>query len=184
VPYGESIPLKPIAAGSSTSARHPLADQTPGPADQPPVDAAGQRLAVNICYEDAFGAELIPSARNATLLVNVTNDAWYGRSVAARQHNQISAMRALETGRPMLRATNTGITSAIAHDGTTLATLPWFVSGVLEVEIAGRTGETPYLVVADWPAVALSLLCSSCRGFRMAPRSRSRNPVKFAVSRS
>jgi len=159
VPYGESIPLKPIAGWFINKVLAiPLADQTPGPPDQAPFDAAGQRLAVNICYEDAFGAELIPSARNATLLVNVTNDAWYGRSVAARQHNQISAMRALETGRPMLRATNTGITSAIAHDGTTLATLPWFVSGVLEVEIAGRAGETPYLVVADWPAVALSLL--------------------------
>ena len=58
----------------------------------------------------------------------------------------------------MLRATNTGITSAIAHDGQTIAALPWFVSGILEVDIAGRTGETPYLTVADWPAVALSLL--------------------------
>ena len=159
VPFGESIPLKPIAGWFINKVLAiPLADQTAGPADQPPVDAAGERLAVNICYEDVFGAELIPSARNATLLVNVTNDAWYGRSVAARQHNQIAAMRALETGRPMLRATNTGITSAIAHDGRTIATLPWFVSGVLEVEIAGRTGPTPYLVVADWPAVALSLL--------------------------
>jgi apolipoprotein N-acyltransferase len=159
VPFGESIPLKPITGWFINKVLSiPLADQTPGPADQPPVDAAGQRLAVNICYEDAFGAELIASARNATLLVNVTNDAWYGHSVAARQHNQIAAMRALETGRPMLRATNTGITSAIAHDGQTIAALPWFVSGILEIDIAGRAGETPYLTVADWPAVALSLL--------------------------
>jgi apolipoprotein N-acyltransferase len=159
VPFGESIPLKPIAGWFINKVLAiPLADQSAGPADQPPVEAAGQRLALNICYEDVFGAELIPSARSATLLVNVTNDAWYGRSIAARQHNQIAAMRALETGRPMLRATNTGITSAIAHDGRTLAVLPWFTSGILEVDIAGRTGDTPYLVVADWPAVALSLL--------------------------
>ena len=159
VPFGETIPLKPVTGWFINKVLAiPLADQASGPADQPPVDAAGQRLAVNICYEDVFGAELIPSARDATLLVNVTNDAWYGRSPAARQHNQIAAMRALETGRPMLRATNTGITSAIAHDGRTLATLPWFVSGILEVEIAGRMGRTPYLTVADWPAVALSLL--------------------------
>lgn len=159
VPFGESIPLKPLAGWFINQVLAiPLADQTPGPADQPPVEAAGQRLALNICYEDVFGAELIRSARSATLLVNVTNDAWYGRSVAARQHNQIAAMRALETGRPMLRATNTGITSAIAHDGRTLATLPWFVSGILEIEIAGREGRTPYLLVADWLAVALSLL--------------------------
>ena len=159
VPFGESIPLKPIAGWFINKVLAiPLADQSAGPRDQPPVDAAGQRLAVNICYEDVFGAELIPSARDATLLVNVTNDAWYGHSIAARQHNQIAAMRALETGRPMLRATNTGITSAIAHDGRTLASLPWFTSGILEIDIAGRSGDTPYLAVADWPAVALSLV--------------------------
>ena len=158
MPFGESIPRKPLAGWFINQVLAiPLADQTPGPAIQPPIEAAGQRLALNICYEDVFGAELIPMARESTLLVNVTNDAWYGRSVAARQHNQIAAMRALESGRPMLRATNTGITSAIAHDGRTLASLPWFVSGTLEIEIAGRTGRTPYLTWADWPAVALSL---------------------------
>jgi len=159
VPFGESIPMKPLAGWFINKVLAiPLADQSSGPANQGPVDAAGQRLAVNICYEDAFGAELIPSARNATLLVNVTNDAWYGHSIAARQHNQISAMRALESGRPMLRATNTGITSAISHEGRTLATLPWFVPGVLEIEIAGREGQTPFFAVADWLAVAVSFL--------------------------
>ncbi|MFO1304263.1 MAG: apolipoprotein N-acyltransferase [Burkholderiales bacterium] len=174
VPFGESIPLKPLAGWFINKVLAiPLADQTPGPPDQLPIDAAGQRLALNICYEDVFGAELIPMARDSTLLVNVTNDAWYGRSVAARQHNQIAAMRALESGRPMLRATNTGITSAIAHDGRTLASLPWFVSGVLEVEIAGRTGRTPYLTWADWPAVALSLavLIAAALFARRRPRT-------------
>jgi len=65
-------------------------------------------------------------------------------------------MRALETGRPMLRATNTGITSAIAHDGRVLAELPWFVAGILEVEIAGRTGDTPYLRFGDLPVLVLA----------------------------
>jgi apolipoprotein N-acyltransferase len=159
VPFGESIPLKPITGWFINQVLAiPLADQAAGPARQPPFEAAGQRLAVNICYEDVFGAELIPAARAATLLVNVTNDAWYGRSIAARQHNQIAAMRALETGRPMLRATNTGITSAIAHDGRVLAQLPWFTRGILEVEIAGRTGDTPYLRAGDWLAVGIAAL--------------------------
>ncbi|MEO8508569.1 MAG: apolipoprotein N-acyltransferase [Betaproteobacteria bacterium] len=157
VPFGERIPLKPLTSWFINSVLAiPLADQAAGPAQQPPFDVAGQKVAVNICYEDVFGAELIGAARAATLLVNVTNDAWYGRSIAARQHNQIAAMRALETGRPMLRATNTGITSAIAHDGRVLAELPWFVAGVLEVEIAGRTGDTPYLRFGDAPALALA----------------------------
>ena len=92
VPFGETIPLKPITGWFINRVLNiPLADQAAGPASQPPFDAAGQRIAVNICYEDVFGSELLESARDATLLVNVTNDAWYGRSIAARQHNQIAA---------------------------------------------------------------------------------------------
>jgi apolipoprotein N-acyltransferase len=56
----------------------------------------------------------------------------------------------------MLRATNTGITSAIAHDGRVLSELPWFTQGILEIEIAGRTGETPYVRFGDWPVVILA----------------------------
>jgi apolipoprotein N-acyltransferase len=158
VPFGETIPGKPLTSWFINSVLAiPLADQAAGAPVQAPFEVAGQKIAVNICYEDVFGAELIPAARAATLLVNMTNDAWYGRSIGARQHNQIGAMRALEMGRPMLRATNTGITSAIAHDGRVLAELPWFVRGILETEIAGRTGETPYLRFGDWPALALAL---------------------------
>jgi apolipoprotein N-acyltransferase len=158
VPFGETIPLKPLVGWFINSILSiPLGDQAAGPAVQPPFEVADQKIAVNICYEDVFGAELIPAARAATLLVNVTNDAWYGRSIGALQHNQVGAMRALETGRPMLRATNTGITSAIAHDGRVLAELPWFIRGILEIEIAGRTGETPYLRFGDWPVLVLSV---------------------------
>ncbi|MCC7326470.1 MAG: apolipoprotein N-acyltransferase [Burkholderiales bacterium] len=157
VPFGERIPLKPIAGWFINRVLAiPLADQAAGPAVQVPFDVAGQKVAVNICYEDVFGAELIDAARASTLLVNVTNDAWYGRSIAARQHNQISAMRALESQRPMLRATNTGITSAIAHDGHTIAELPWFTVGILEVDIVGRTGDTPYLHGGDIPMLVFA----------------------------
>ena len=118
VPFGETIPLEPVVGWFIRKVLAiPLASQARGDADPPPFELAGQRVAVNICYEDAFGADLRRQAGAATLLVNVTNDAWYGRSLAALQHNQIAAMRALETGRPLLRATNTGITSAIGHDG-------------------------------------------------------------------
>jgi apolipoprotein N-acyltransferase len=158
VPFGETIPGKAVVGWVIRSVLAiPLADQTPGAATQPPLSVAGTRVAANICYEDAFGSELIDGARSARILVNVTNDAWYGHSIAAWQHNQMSAMRALELGRPMLRATNTGITSAIDHDGRVLAFLPWFTSGVLEVTIEGRTGATPYQQVSDWLAIGLAL---------------------------
>jgi apolipoprotein N-acyltransferase len=159
VPFGETIPAKPLIGWFIRRVLHiPIADQTPGAPDQAPMEVAGQRVAVNICYEDAFGGELIYALPEATMLVNVTNDAWYGHSLAAEQHEQIAAMRALETSRPMLRATNTGITSIIDHHGIELARLPWFTRAILEGEVAGRTGTTPYVRVGDWYAVALALL--------------------------
>ena len=158
VPFGETIPLEPVVGWFIRSVLSiPLASQASGEPDPPALRVAGQRVAVNICYEDAFGAQIRGQARDATLLVNVTNDAWYGRSLAALQHNQIAAMRALETGRPLLRATNTGITSAIAHDGREIARLPWFTRGILEVEVTGREGMTPYVRWGDAVANALAL---------------------------
>jgi apolipoprotein N-acyltransferase len=159
VPFGETIPLKPVVGWLMNHVLSiPIGDQARGADDQPPFALAGGSVAVNICYEDAFGEELRFGAANAGLLVNVTNDAWYGRSIAARQHNQIAAMRALELGRPMLRATNTGITSAIDHRGRVVAELPWFTRGILEVEVAGRTGDTPYLRHGDAIALATAAL--------------------------
>jgi apolipoprotein N-acyltransferase len=158
VPFGETIPAKAVVGWVIERVLAiPLSDQTPGPADQAPFPIAGERLGVNICYEDAFGAELAAWSRDATMLVNVTNDAWYGRSPAAWQHNQIAAMRAKETGRPMLRATNTGVTSVIDADGTVRVQLPWFRRGVLETAVAGRTGETPFMRLGNLPVAILSL---------------------------
>jgi apolipoprotein N-acyltransferase len=158
VPFGETIPLKPLVGWFIHQVLHiPLADQTPGSSNQMPFEVAGQRVAVNICYEDAFGAELLHELPEATLLVNVTNDAWYGRSLAAEQHEEIAAFRALETARPMLRATNTGITSIIDHRGVEIARLPGFTRGVLEGTIAGRAGATPYVRLGDAIAVAAAL---------------------------
>jgi apolipoprotein N-acyltransferase len=158
VPFGETIPFKSVAGWFINSVLNiPLADQSPGPANAPPLNLAGQKVAVNICYEDAFGDELRSAARDATLLINVTNDAWYGRSIAAWQHDQIAAMRALETGRPLLRATNTGVTTLIGANGREIASLPWYTRGILEVRVTGRTGLTPYLQVGDWGALAVAL---------------------------
>jgi apolipoprotein N-acyltransferase len=175
VPFGETIPLEPVVGWIMRSLLSiPLASQSSGDPDPPPLAIAGQKVAVNICYEDAFGADIRPQAAAATLLVNVTNDAWYGRSVAAEQHDQIAAMRALETGRPLLRATNTGITSAIAHNGREIARLPWFTRGILEVEVTGREGVTPYVRFGDAPAVALAALLLVLAIFAARHKQRSR----------
>ena len=182
VPFGETIPGKAVFGFLINRVLAiPLADQTPGAAAQPPFAVAGVKVSVNICYEDAFGAELIDAARNAGLLVNVTNDAWYGRSIAAWQHNQMGAMRALELGRPMLRATNTGITSAIGHDGRVLAQLPWFTRGVLEVTIRPRAGATPYQKLSDGLALGLALTLFGM-AIALATR-RNPDPVKSTLLR-
>lgn len=155
VPFGESIPLEPIVGWFIHDVLSiPLANQTAGDADQAAFPIADQMIAVDICYEDVFGSDIRVQARHASVLVNVTNDAWYGRSLAAEQHNQIAAMRALETGRPLLRATNTGITSAISSEGRVLARLPWFSQAILELTVEGRRGNTPYIAYGDTVAVA------------------------------
>lgn len=176
VPFGETIPAKPLVGWVMRNLLSiPIGDQARGPDEQAPFRVGEQTVAVNICYEDAFGDELRAGARAATLLVNVTNDAWYGRSIAARQHNQIAAMRAIELGRPMLRSTNTGITSAIGHDGRVVAELPWFTRGILEVAIAGRRGETPYLRFGDAIplATAVALFVAALAGAQRARRIRA-----------
>jgi apolipoprotein N-acyltransferase len=174
VPFGETIPLEPVVGWFIRRVLSiPLASQASGDPSPPSLDVAGQRVGVNICYEDAFGADIRPQAADATLLVNVTNDAWYGRSLAALQHNQIAAMRALEAGRPLLRATNTGITSAIGHDGREIARLPWFTRGILEIEVTGRQGATPFVRWGDAvaSAAALALLVVSIGLSRRGERS-------------
>ncbi len=166
VPFGETIPLKSVFGWIINEILHiPLADQTPGPADQPPLSAAGQKIAISICYEDAFGAEVIRQLPEATLLVNVSNDAWYGRSIAAEQHHQIAQARARETGRYMLRVTQTGITAVIDEHGKERRRLPWFSLGVLEDRVVGREGATLYVRVGDWAAVGAAVLVLAGAGF-------------------
>ncbi len=158
VPFGEFIPLRPALGWFINEVLNiPMGDLARGGNMQLPLKVAGQRVAVDICYEDAFGEEIARTAPAATLLVNVTNDAWYGNSIAAMQHNQMAQMRALETGRMMLRATNTGVTSVIDRDGTVLDTLPQHQEGVLTAQVQGYTGDTPYTMLGNLLAVGFAL---------------------------
>ncbi len=153
----------------------PYSDFEPGPAD-PGAAAGGGRNASRrpICYEDAYGSEQLGLVRQSTLLVNVTNDAWFGDSTAPHQHLDISRMRALESGRAMLRATNDGVTALIGHDGSLLGTLPQFQPGVLTGDVQPRTGLTPYVRFGNWPhpgrALARTSLSSRCSYRRSSRR--------------
>jgi apolipoprotein N-acyltransferase len=155
VPFGEFVP--PGFAWFFDFVRIPMSDFTAGPARQPPLAIAGQKVAPNICYEDLFGEEIIRALPEATLLVNLSNTAWFGDSLAQPQHLQIAQLRALETGRPMLRATNTGMTAAVAPDGTVLAALPAFTRDALRVEVRGHAGLTPYARRGNAPALLFAI---------------------------
>jgi apolipoprotein N-acyltransferase len=154
--FGEFIPLRPVFGWLINEVLHiPMGDLARGDLRQAPLAVAGQRVAVDICYEDVFGEEVITALPEATLLVNMTNDAWYGDSNAAAQHNQMSQLRALETGRMLLRATNTGVTSIIGVDGRVLQRLPQHQQAVLQGMAQGYAGTTPYV---RWGNAAVLLL--------------------------
>ena len=120
-----------------------------------PLTLAGERVAFNVCYEDSFGEELIGPAREATLLANVSNMAWFDGSWAAQQHLQMARARSLETGRWMIRATNTGATAIVNHHGRITAQLQPLRAGILEDFVENRTGLTPYLRWGDTPTLGL-----------------------------
>ena len=162
VVFGEFIPLRPVFGWIINEVLHiPMGDLARGEMRQAPLKVAGQQVAVNICYEDVFGEEIINALPQATLLVNVTNDGWYGDSHAAAQHNQMSQFRAMETGRMMLRATNTGVTSVIGVNGHVLHQLPQHQQGVLQAQVQGYQGSTPYV---RWGNAAVLLLIALLLG--------------------
>ena len=151
VPFGEFIP--PLFRWFTELMHIPLGDFNRGALGQPSMVVQGQRLAPNICYEDLFGEELAARFGDAllspTVFVNVSNLAWFGDTVAVDQHLAISRMRTLEFQRPFVRATNTGATAILDHQGLTVAALPYLTAGALVGEVQGRVGLTPY---AWWAA--------------------------------
>lgn len=172
VPFGEIIP--PGFAWFMAMAHIPMSSFSDGPALQPPLAIAGQQVAVNICYEDAFGDTIRRSAAGAGLLVNLSNTAWFGDSLAQPQHLQIARLRAAETGRPLLRATNTGMTAIVGPNGDVAQVLPPFTTAVLQGEVVPRQGETPYL---RWGNLPVHVVIAVVLGLAAMARLRRRRSV-------
>ena len=161
VPFGEMIPAG--FAWFMAYANIPMSSFSAGPASQPPMAVSGRNIAVNICYEDVFGDEIIRALPQAGILVNLSNTAWFGDSLAQPQHLQIAQMRSAETGRPMLRATNTGMTAIIDQHGQLKTALPPFETAVLIGSISAYVGQTPFGRFGNLPFLGLlmtSLLLS------------------------
>jgi apolipoprotein N-acyltransferase len=158
VPFGEFVPMKLLFGWFFEVTQIPLLDFARGADTQQPLDVAGQRVAVDICYEDAFGEDIIRQLPQATVLVNVSNVAWFGRSVAPQQHLQISQTRALESGRYMLRATNTGMTAIIDQRGNVQQAAPEFERAVVNGDVQGYAGATPFVRWGNLPIIVLALV--------------------------
>ena len=171
VPFTEYLPLKQVLGGLVDMLHVPMSDFSAGPAVQPPLEAAGTYIGVSICYEVAFGREIFRALPDARMLVNVSNDAWFGDSLAPYQHLQMARMRALESGRPLLRATNTGITAVIDAHGRLQARAPKFVPYVLTATVQPRAGLTPYLHVGDVLAGVLGAVMALVGAWLPSPRN-------------
>lgn len=154
VPFGEFSP--PLFGWVYRLVNIPMSDQVRGATAQPPMLLGGQKVAVNICFEDLFGDELRAALPEAGLMLNMSNLAWFGDSLALPQHLQVARMRALEAGRPMLRATNTGATAVIRPDGGIQSVLPAMTRGILHAEVRAHHGLTPYARWGDAPVVLLA----------------------------
>jgi apolipoprotein N-acyltransferase len=159
VPFGEFMPFRELLAPLLKELLQvPMANFASGESSRPLLKLAGHDAGISICYEDAFGEEMIEALPEARFLINASNDAWFGDSVAPPQHLQMARMRALESGRYMLRSTNTGVSSLINARGEVVDRSPAFQLHVLSGEIQPYQGMTPYARVGNWAVVLLLLL--------------------------
>ncbi|HEY5020697.1 MAG TPA: apolipoprotein N-acyltransferase, partial [Steroidobacteraceae bacterium] len=158
VPFAEYIPVPPFIRSWLRLMNLPNLDFTAGAAVQPTVAAAGTTLALSICYEDAYASADLPLLARARVLVNVTNDAWFGHSWARYQHFQIARMRAIEAQRPLVRAANDGVSALVGARGEVLAQATEFKSTVLRGTVQPREGLPPFTRLGNYLAVVLALL--------------------------
>ncbi len=159
VPFGEYIPFQSNFGELLALLDIPLSAFSAGDARQVNLRSAGEAIGTSICYEDAFGELIRNSLPAATLLVNVSNDAWFGDSIAPHQHLEIARMRALESGRYLLRATNTGISAMIDVKGKIMDRAPQFKIITLRVIAQPYEGMTPYVRFGNGLIVSFLLVC-------------------------
>lgn len=158
VPFGEYVPLQQWLRGLIGFFDLPMSSFSRGPANQSPLIANGHRIMPFICYEVAYPDFVARNARNTHLLLTVSNDGWFGDSIGPLQHLQIARMRALETGRYMLRGTNNGMTVIIDQHGQIAESLPQFTRGTLRGDVFAASGNTPYMLTGSWPVLTLALI--------------------------
>jgi apolipoprotein N-acyltransferase len=158
VPFGEFLPLKPVLGWLIDYLKIPMSDFSSWQGVQPDIKLAGWPVAVSICYEDAFGEELATTVSGASFLINISEDAWFGDSLAPHQRLQMAQIRARESGRYFVRAANTGITAVINEKGEITSSLKQFTIGVLATSVVPMKGQTPFVRFGNSLFLGLLLL--------------------------
>lgn len=166
VPFGEYIPLRPVFTYLARGMQIPMSDSLPGPQKQDPLNANGVLIAPYICYEVAYPIEFLMALPQAQLLLTITDDSWFGHSIAAAQHIQMSQMRSMETGRYMLFSSNTGITAVIDPMGNISKSIPTFKESDLTATVYPMRGSTPWMILRLYPFYLLVLVLVLSLGFR------------------
>jgi len=157
VPFGEFLPFKDWLGPLVKMFEIPMSNFSAGTAPRPLLRVGARTAGAAICYEDIFPAEVAQALPEAQFLISVSNDAWFGDSLAPHQHLEMARMRALETGRDLVRATNTGISAVIDWRGRVVGQVPSFVRGVYRAQVQPRSGATPFVRFGNWPAIGLAL---------------------------
>ncbi len=167
VPFGEYMPMESWLRGIIQFFDLPMSHNRAGASNQPQLMLGDVALGLSICYEIAFPNLVRDQADTAGLLVTISNDTWFGKSVGPHQHMQMAQMRAMENGRYLVRATNNGITAIVNPEGQITGRLPQFEQGVLRGLVVPYQGATPYTRVGDWPLLlGLGLLLMGVRILR------------------
>ena len=156
VPFGEYVPLEDLLRGVITFFDLPMSHNRPGPAQQEPMLAGPWKVSTSICYEVVYPGLVRSSVSAPDILLTISNDTWFGRSIGPIQHMQMARMRALENGRYLIRATNNGVTAIVDERGQILKSLPQFTRDVLRGEIRIMSGTTPF---SRWGSLPVLIIC-------------------------
>jgi apolipoprotein N-acyltransferase len=158
VPFGEYLPIPGLLARILDYLSIPMSDFSPGPLPQPPMQLAGHPIGVSICYEDAFSHVINAALPQAQILANLSEDAWFGDSLAPHQRLQMARARAIETGRPMIRSSNNGLSALIDAKGQVGTVAPQFVRTVVRGSVQPMSGTTPFVRFGNLPVLGLCAL--------------------------
>ncbi|MGB1808011.1 MAG: apolipoprotein N-acyltransferase [Porticoccaceae bacterium] len=172
VPFGEYVPLEGLLRGVNRLFDLPMSSFSLGAEGQPLLTAKGQQIATAICYEIAYPNLVANTAATATMILTVSNDAWFGRSIAPQQHMQMARMRAIENAKPLIRGTNNGITALVNYRGEIVQQLEQFAAAELTGTVKPRTGETVFTRLGSWPVVIAAILI--CGGLMICRRRKSK----------